>query len=107
MEPLAPLVDRMRNLATEELPAPRTCRISLWDDGTFDVVIDHNVGDEERQWLQYERTTGEILWKHVRGTRWEEESLTGNETVHELAYDEADVRVVATVEPPYKPDEED
>lgn len=44
MEPLAPLVDRMRALATEELPAPRTCKIRLWDDGTFDVVIYHGSG---------------------------------------------------------------
>lgn len=102
MEPLAPLVDRMRALATEELPAPRTCKIRLWDDGTFDVVIYHGMGDDERQWLRYERTTGEILWEYVRGARWVSESLTGNEMIYEPAYEESDVRVVATVEPPYK-----
>jgi len=102
MAPLAPLVDRMRDLALEELPGPRTCKIRLWDDGTFDVVIYHGMGDDERQWLRYERTTGEILWEYVRGARMKSESLTGNETIHEPVYEESEVRVVATVEPPYR-----
>lgn len=102
MEPLAPLVDRMRTLATQELPAPRTCKIRLWDDDTFDVVIYHRMDRDERQCLRYERTTGEILWEYARGVHMESESLTGNETVHEPAFEETDVRVLATVEPPYK-----
>lgn len=101
MEPIAPLVDRMRDLAMDELPAPRTCRIELWDDGSFDIVIYHNIGKDERQWLHYEHTTGEILWKHVRGARWESESLTRNETIHEPVYEECDVHIIVTVEPPY------
>jgi hypothetical protein len=102
MDPLAPLVDRMRDLAMEELFGPRTCKIRLWDDGTFEVVIYHGMGDDERQCLRYERTTGEILWEYVRGVRWESESLTGNETIHEPVCEASDVRVVATVEPPYR-----
>jgi hypothetical protein len=39
MEPLAPIIDRMRELATEELPASRSCRVELWEDGTFDITI--------------------------------------------------------------------
>lgn len=102
MAPLAPLVDRMRDLATEEFPAPRTCKIRLWDDGTYDVVIYHGMGDDERQWLRYERTTGEVLWEYVRGVRTNKESLTGNETIHEPVYEESEAQVVATVEPPYR-----
>lgn len=59
------------------------------------------MGKDERKWLYYERTTGEILWKHVRGARWESESVAGNETIHEPVYEECDVRVIATVEPLY------
>lgn len=101
MKPLAPIIDRMRDLAQDELPAPRTCRVRLWDDDTFDVVIYHSMGDDEKQWLRYERTTSEILWEYVRGARWEPESLTGNETVYEPAYEESEVRVIEIVEPPY------
>lgn len=101
IEPLAPLVDRMRDLAMKELPAPQTCKIRLWDDDTFDIIIYHSMGKDERQQLRYERTTGEILWEHFRGARWESESLTGNETVVESVYEASDVRVIATVEPPY------
>ena len=43
MAPLASLVDRMRDLASEELPEPRTCKIRLWDDGTFGIVIYHKM----------------------------------------------------------------
>lgn len=102
MAPLAPLVDRMRELAVEELPEPRTCKIRLWDDGTFDVVVYHSMGDDQRQQLRYERTTGEILCEYIRGTRMESEPLSGNETIHEPAYEESDVRVVATLEQPYR-----
>ena len=62
----------------------------------------HKMGDTERQRLRYERTTGEILWESVRGARTKSESVTGNETIHEPVYEESDVQVVSTVEPPYK-----
>jgi hypothetical protein len=105
MEPLARIVDRMRELAQDELPSPRTSKIRLWDDGTFDVVIYHSMGDDERQALRYERTTGEILWESVQGADWEVHSLSGNETVYEPTYEESEVRVLATVEPPYSDEE--
>ena len=63
MEPLAWIVDRMRKLAQDELPSPRGCRIKLWDDGTFDVVIYHSMGDDETQFLRYQRTTSEVTWR--------------------------------------------
>jgi hypothetical protein len=102
MKPLAPIVDKMRKLAREELPSPRTCKIRLWDDGTFDVVIYHSRGEDERESLRYERTTGEVLWEHARGIGWRSESLTGGESVHEPVVEEADVRVVARLDPPYR-----
>ncbi len=101
MESLAPLVDRMRALAAEELPSPRACKIELWDDGTYDIILYHSMGKDERQQLRYERTTGEILWEHFQGAQWESESFSGGETLYEAAYDAVDVRVVDTVEPPY------
>lgn len=99
MEPLAPIIDRMRALAREEIPAPRTCRIRMWDDGTFDLVIFHRVGDSERQAVRYERSTGEIVWEHVKGASWEAQSLSSDETVYESTCDERDSRVLTRVEP--------
>lgn len=101
MAPLAPIVDEMRALADEELPQPRTCRIRLWDDGTFELVIWHGNGDE-RWALRYELATGEILWEYIRGYELEEEELTGGETLLTPTYEEYDARLVAQVEPPYR-----
>lgn len=102
MEPLAPIVDQMREIAQEELPAPRTCRIKLWDDGTFDAYIFHSGPDDERQRIKYERTTSEIIWEYSKGARWESQELSGGETLHMPVHDELDVRVITTVEPPYE-----
>lgn len=102
MKPLVPIVDQMHDLAREELPSPRTCRIRLWDDATFDVVIYHGMGDDEKQCLRYERTTGEILWEHVVTDGWETTEFAVGEAVHEPAYAERQVRVIATVDPPYR-----
>jgi len=105
MAPLAPIVDRMRQLATEELPPGRSCKIRLYDDETFEIVIYHSMGSNERQQLRYERTTGEILWEHFEGARYESESMVGNETLHTPVFDNVEVRVVDTVEPPYRQSE--
>jgi hypothetical protein len=101
MEPLAQIVDQMAVLAREELPSPRSCKIRLWDDGTFDAFFYHSKGDE-KQYVRYERTTSEILWENSKGASSKSIELTGNETVIESTIAETDVRVLATVEPPYK-----
>lgn len=101
MDPLAPIIDQMREIAQDELPAPQTCRIRLWDDGTFDAYIFHSMTDDETQLVRYERTTSQILWEHHTGARWEEIPLTGGETIIEPAFNDRTVRVITTVEPPY------
>lgn len=101
MAPLAPIVDQMRNLAREEIPAPRTCRIRLWDDGTVDVKIYHGTGEDEYELVRYERWTSEIVWEHVKGREMIQTTFADGETLHEPTYDERSVRVLTTVEPPY------
>lgn len=101
MEPLAPIIDQLREIAENEIPAPRTCRIQLWDDGTFDAHVYHAIGDDEVQIVRYERTTSEIVWEHRRGARRQETPLTGGEIIIEPAFDDCAVRVIETVEPPY------
>lgn len=102
MEPLAPIVDQMRDLAREEIPAPRTCKVHLWDDGTVDVKIYHGMGDDEFQVVRYERWTSEIVWEHLRGHKWRTTTFAGGETLQEREFEERDLRVLTTVEPPYK-----
>lgn len=101
IEPLAPIVDKMRELAQDELPSPRACRVWPWDDDTFDVVIYHSMGDDERQAIRYERTTSEILWEYVQGADWNAHSLSGNEILYESTCEASEIRVITTVEPPY------
>jgi len=101
MEPLAPIIDRMRELAQQELPSPRSCRVRLWDDHTFDALIRHSMGEDEVQCIRYERTTSEIVWEHRIGARFKKIPLSGGETIHEPAVDDIEVRVLDTVEPPY------
>ena len=60
------------------------------------------MGHDERQAIIYDRTTSEIYWEHVKGARTRSTPLTGGETVHEPVREEQEVRVIATVKPPYK-----
>ncbi|SFS86826.1 hypothetical protein SAMN04488556_3003, partial [Halostagnicola kamekurae] len=71
MQPLAPIVDQMQEIAREELPEPRSCRIQLWDDGTFDVKIYHSPGPDSLQAIRYEPATSEIYWEYASGGGWE------------------------------------
>lgn len=102
MEPLAPLVDQMRDIAREELPGRRTCRIQLFDDATFSISITHSMGPDESQRISYVRSTGEIIWEHAKESDGIETDLSGSETLHEPIIEELDARVIETVEPPYK-----
>jgi hypothetical protein len=102
MEPLAPIVDRMRELAREELPSPQTCEVRLFDDGTIRVMLFHSKGSGDREQVRYERTTGEILYEDIKGARWETETLSGGEAIQKPVFDSRDVQVLETVEPPYQ-----
>jgi len=102
MAPLAPIIDQMRAIAAAELPTPQTCRIRLFDDDTYRACIYHSLSQDEMQAIRYNRTTSEILWEHHTGARWESESLGGGESIIKPAFDERTIRVVTTVDPPYK-----
>lgn len=101
MAPLAPIIDQMQHLAVEHLPAPRTCKVNLWDDGTIRLKIFHSLAKDERQIIRYVYPTSEIVWEHARQDGWEETELTGGETIREPRVEQIEVRVLATVEPPY------
>lgn len=102
MEPLAPIIDQMRLLAVDELPTPQTCRVTLWDDGTFDAYIYHAMGSESRQQITYDRATSEIVWEHMEAARYETTEFPDGKTLYEPLLDGVQTCVLATVEPPYK-----
>ncbi|WP_217642045.1 hypothetical protein, partial [Halostagnicola kamekurae] len=83
-------------------PEPRSCRIQLWDDGTFDVKIYHSPGPDSLQAIRYEPATSEIYWEYASGGGWEITEFPDGETLHEPTVDEREVRVITTVEPPYE-----
>ena len=64
MTPLASIVDQLQDIAREELPAPRTCRVELCDDGDYNIVIYHSQGEDAGQVISYDVTTGDVVWKY-------------------------------------------
>lgn len=102
MEPLAPIVDRMRDIANEVLPTPRSCKVRLWDDGTFDVVIYHSMGGAGRQTVRYERATGEIVHEHIVLAGTKAEAHSDGEPAYTPDFDVYDVRVIERIDPPYE-----
>ncbi|AQL44722.1 hypothetical protein BV210_18395 (plasmid) [Halorientalis sp. IM1011] len=78
-----------------------TGEVTLFDDGTFRARIRHTIDEDEHKLIRYERTTGEIVYLHVRDARWETTTFTDGETLHEPAYDVVDSEVCEVVSPPY------
>lgn len=102
MKPFAAIIDQMLVIAQEEIPAPRTCRVRLYDDSTFRASVSHSMGTDERQAIIYDRTTSEIFWEHIKSARTKTTPLSGGETIHESVRDDQEMRVIAQVNPPYK-----
>jgi hypothetical protein len=104
MAPLAPLIDRMRDLAIEGLPGQRTCKIRLWDDGTFDVVIYHGLGNDEMEYVSYDITTGEVAWNYRKNGEWvvddDAEDGDGYGTSYIQEFEASESRRITTIEPP-------
>jgi len=100
LAPLVPIIDQMRQIAHEELPAPRTCEIELFDDGTFTAQIRHSGPEDDTQAIVYERTTSEILWVYRKGGYFESEEFSGGEALYLPAFEEAETEVITTVGPP-------
>lgn len=103
MEPLAPIVDEVRKLAAEELPAPKTLRIHLWDDGTYDICAYHNRGEYEQERVVVDPEAGEIRWEYCRSDGFEERGIFGtNQSVLNPNIDERRERPLRSIEPPFE-----
>lgn len=62
---LAPLVERVRELAVEAVPAPRTLDLKCWEDGDFSLRVYHTHPDG-RETVLYRQGMGEVRWRRVR-----------------------------------------
>lgn len=100
METLAPLVDNLQAIAREEIPAPRTGLIRLYDDYTYRITIKHRHGDH-REGIVYDRVTGEVYWRDTAGQSVMYFTDPVDHHTISLPYFRDDAQeVVATVEPP-------
>ena len=104
MTPLASLVDQLQDIAREELPAPRTCRVELWDDGDYDIVIYHSQGGDASQGISYDVTTGDVLWKFQKNGEWvvdeDAEDGDGYGTPYVREFEESETQQITTIDPP-------
>ena len=104
MTTMAPLVDQLQDIARDELPAPRTCRVTLWDDGDYDIVIYHNHGAEEEQAITYDVTTGDVVLNYRKNGDWvvDEDAPDGEQygTAYVQEFEESETRKITTIDPP-------
>lgn len=101
IELLAPIADRIRAIGREELGAPRTMHLKLWDDGDYDIYVFHSMGEEEREQIVYNHETREVTYQYRKGVSFEtvfvsEEAGSYTEPV----YDVSEERQITTIEPP-------
>lgn len=104
MAPLASLVDQLQEIAREELPAPRTCQVKLWDDGDYDIVIYHSSGKDETKSISYDVNTGDVMWKYRKSGEWvvdeNAEDGEGYGTPYVQEFEESETRRITTIDPP-------
>ena len=104
MTPLASLVDQLQDIAREELPAPRTCRIELWDDGDYDIVIYHSPVGDAVQYVSYDVTTGSVTWNSRKNSEWvvddTAEDGDGYGTAYVRKFEASETREITTIDPP-------
>jgi hypothetical protein len=104
MTPLASLIDQLQEIAREELPAPRACRVTLWDDGDYDIVIYHAHGKNKIQCVTYDITTGDVVWNYRENGEWvvddDAEDGDGYGTAYIQEFEESETRQITTIDPP-------
>jgi hypothetical protein len=100
METLAQIVDQLNEIAEAEIPAPRTCRIRLYDDMTYRITIEHHYGDNTEA-IVYDRNTGDVFWRDTVGAREFRflQREAGGIACKPYFTEDAE-RVVTTIEPP-------
>lgn len=104
MTPIAPLIDQLQDIARDEIPAPRTCSVKLWDDGDYHIVICHKHAPDEQEGVYYDVETGEVVWKYIRNGEWvvddEADDRPGYGTAYVMEFEETNERVLTVIEPP-------
>lgn len=101
IQPLAPIADKIREIAQEELGTPQTMHLKLYDDGDYYIYVFHSMGEEEREQIVYDHETGAVSYQYRKGVSFEtvfvsEEAGSYTEPV----YDVSEERQLTTIVPP-------
>lgn len=100
MRTLAPLVNQLQAIARAELPAPRTCRVRLYDDHTYRITIEHHHPDSTEA-IVYDRVTGAVSRRDTAGARQLVlHDPAFHDTVITTAFAADAEDVITTIEPP-------
>jgi len=103
MKPLAPIVDQLKEIARQEIPAPRTCLVHLYDDYTFRIRIEHRYGDDEIEGIVYAHDSENVYWRDTAGAeRVKIDDPDHEGTIITTRFAEDAERVVATIPPPFE-----
>jgi hypothetical protein len=95
MESLAPLIDRLREIADEEVPHPQTLEVRVWDDGDYSIRIFHKYGPKAMEQIVYHSRSGEAVWQRLKGPSSKQaDGPDGYEGAIEMEYDEREERRV-------------
>lgn len=101
MTALAPIVDRLQELAHEHVPRPRTCDVTVWEDGDYRLMIWHGSGHTEREGLIYDNDDGVVYWRRAKNPYWKKISRVADRSTECIsAVEEMEEREVTSIEPP-------
>lgn len=101
MTTLAPLIDQLQALAEEHVPLPQATKITLWDDGDYDILIYHNHAHNKKEGLIYDNDTGVVRWRRAKNPYWEKDhDAEGPGMAYDRAFEELEEEELTTIEPP-------
>ncbi|SDZ92631.1 hypothetical protein SAMN04488065_1260 [Haloplanus vescus] len=93
MASLVPLIDRLREIADEEIPHPQTLETRVWEDGDYQIRIFHNGPAKEQ--IMYKPEMENPVWQRLKGRSegfTEDASEYGE--ILELDYEEREERQI-------------
>jgi hypothetical protein len=102
LKPIAPIVDQMRELAKEHLSDGCTCRIKLYEDGTYKIRFVHSNGEKSCEFIHL-TPPSEIVHVTIEGAHEKEVEFSDGGSIIRPGYDTYDAEVLCQVEPPDVP----
>jgi hypothetical protein len=104
IEPVAPIIDRLVEVAHEEIEAPRTLDINAYEDGDIHIRVFHSLGPTSGEQIIYDPNTDEVRRQYWRGRRQVVDEEANEETPNAWGtptteeFDEWEEQVITTIE---------